>query len=310
MIVLVTGGRGQLGRALVESPWPWEMRCRPVSHTALDITRPEKVTAALADERVGLVINTAAYTAVDQAESAWGTAWAVNADGPLHLALACRQRDIPLIHLSTDYVFNGRKTGFYREDDPAAPLGAYGASKLAGEEAVRRTMTKHIIVRTSWLFSARPPNFVHTMVQLARTREDVRVVNDQYGCPTAAVALACSIVGQMIPQILHPEFRNWGTYHFCGTPACTWYDFAAAIFEEMAVRDQKVPRLHAIPTAAYPTLARRPANSALNCGRLGHVFTVAPSPWRTYLPATLRQIHEMHDLEEASRESRDHPRPR
>lgn len=284
MRLLVTGAGGQVGREL--------RRAAPdavaLARADLDITNLGAVRAALGQHAPDVVINAAAYTAVDRAEAEPEAAFAVNRDGPAHLAAACAEAGIPLLHLSTDYVFDGTKGAPYRPEDAPSPLGVYGRSKWEGEEAIRERLPRHVILRTSWVFSAHGHNFVRTMLRLARERETLRVVTDQRGQPTAAADIAQACV-QMAGRMA--EGARWGTYHFAGTPATTWHGFAEAIVEEAR---RYVPlvaqRVEAITTAEYPTPARRPADSRLDVSATEAVWGIAPPPWR---PALRRVVAEL-----------------
>jgi dTDP-4-dehydrorhamnose reductase len=233
------------------------------------------------------VINAAAYTAVDRAETDWKTAYAVNRDGAENVAWAAARHGVPVVQLSTDYVFDGSKPAPYVEDDPVAPLGVYGASKAAGEHAVRVAHDRHIILRTSWVFGTQGYNFVKTMLQLAEKREEIGVIDDQWGCPTPAAELARS-VAHLCYQ-LGPD--TWGTYHFCGAGRTTWFGFARDIFDQRErITGAAPPRLRPLVAADYPTSARRPANSELNCSRFAAVFGIAARPWRGGLEAVLKEL--------------------
>ena len=215
--------------------------------------------------------------------------FAINRDGPGAMAVACAARGIPLIHVSTDYVFDGTKDGPYTEDDPINPLGVYGASKAAGEEAVRQASPHHVILRTSWVYSAYGTNFVKTMLRLGREREEMRVVADQHGSPTAAADLAAAIV-QIAATIEKTGATAWGTYHLTGSGTTTWYEFADRIFQRLHKRTGKRPRLIAIGTADYPTPARRPANSRLDCSRARDQLGVACPPWQDSLDRVIAEL--------------------
>ena len=263
--IVVVGRSGQLARSLAEDVW----RGGDVAFLGrdmLDLARPDSVGPCLEAYSPALVVNAGAYTAVDQAEDEAAAAFAVNRDGPSALAEACARADIPLIHLSTDYVFDGGKPGAYVEEDAVAPLGVYGASKLAGEEAVRAACPRHAIMRTSWVYSPYGSNFLKTMLRLADTRDEVSVVSDQTGCPTYAPDLAEAIAA-LAARLLAGE-ALYGTFHAAGSDATSWHDFAAGIFAEVAARGGRVPALKSIPTSAYPTPAARPMNSRLDCSKL------------------------------------------
>jgi dTDP-4-dehydrorhamnose reductase len=290
MKLLVLGAGGQVGRELCRLAWPEGYQIAAFDHAGLDIARRDQVFAAVVQERPDIVVNAAAYTAVDRAESEPDAAWAANCSGPANLAAACHDAAIPLVHISTDYVFDGSKAGPYRADDPVSPLGVYGASKEAGERAVRAALAQHVIVRTAWVYSAHGHNFVRTMLRLAAERPVLRVVADQIGSPTSAADLAAALAA-IIARLADGEAR-WGTYHFAGAGAVSWYGFAAAIFELAAPWRGAPPLVEAIATADYPTLARRPANSVLDCGKIGEAFAIVPRPWRDALGEVIREIYK------------------
>jgi dTDP-4-dehydrorhamnose reductase len=278
--ILVTGGSGQLGRELAAREWPEAAVVLAPPRGALDITDRSAVAALLGSTAWTAVINTAAYTAVDAAEEAVAEAFAVNALGPAILAEETGRRGVPLIHVSTDYVFDGRKNAPYDEDDPVHPLGVYGASKLAGEEAVRTGNPRHLIVRTSWVFGRFGRNFVRTMLGLGAEGRTVRVVDDQWGTPTSAADLAAALAAVALAPDLA---ERWGTYHFANAGQATWYDLARRVFELSAALGGAFPQLQPIPTSSYPTKAVRPANSRLSTARFERAFGLAPQPWEAAL---------------------------
>lgn len=290
MKLLVLGAGGQVGRELCRLVWPAGVALAAFDRAGLDITRREAVFAAVARERPDLVINAAAYTAVDRAETERDAAWAGNCIGPANLAAACHDARVPLVHISTDYVFDGSKSGPYREDDPVAPLGVYGASKEAGERAVREELARHVILRTAWVYSAHGSNFVKTMLRLGAERPVLRVVADQTGSPTSAADIAAAI--RSIVQQVAAGNTSWGTYHFTGGGAVTWHGFAEVIFQLAAQWRGPQPLVEAITTAEYPTPARRPANSVLDCTRIGAAFGIVPRPWRAALAEVIRELLE------------------
>jgi len=290
MRLLVLGAGGQVGRELCRLAWPASYAVIAFERTGLDITHRAAVIAAIAGARPDIVVNAAAYTAVDRAESERDAAWASNCTGPAHLAAACRDMAIPLVHLSTDYVFDGSKRGAYREDDPVRPLGVYGQSKEAGERAVREALAEHVILRTAWVYSVHGNNFVKTMLRLAAERPVLRVVADQIGSPTGAADIAAAI-GAIAGQI-DAGNKRWGTYHFAGGGAVSWHGFAEAIFELAAPWRGPPPPVEAIATADYPTPARRPKNSVLDCRRIGEAFGIVPRPWRDALAEIVRELCE------------------
>ena len=286
MRILVIGAQGQVG-------WELTRRASVLGHDVLawdvaelDITDAAAVDRELAASGMDVAINAAAYTAVDRAEQEPALAFAVNRDGPAHLAAACARSNIPLLHISTDYVYDGAKIDPYVEDDPTTPLGVYGASKLAGDEAVGRLLPRHLILRVSWVFGIHGHNFVKTILRLAREREELRVVADQYGCPTFAGDIADTLL-DLAGRIAEIDARDaWGVYHYCGEPVTTWHGFASAIVELARARESlPVKTVTAITTTDYPTPAARPVNSVLDCAKLATRFGIRPRPWRAGLEA-------------------------
>ncbi len=276
--VLVVGETGQLARELARAAWAPGVEVTFAGRDIIDLARPETATAVVAAMKPGVVVNAAAYTAVDKAESDADQAFLVNRDGPAALARAAAAVGAPVIHVSTDYVFDGTKDGAYTEDDPVAPVSVYGRSKEAGERAVREAAEHHVILRTAWVYSPFGNNFVKTMLRLGAEREELRVVADQRGCPTAAADIAAAIVR------LAGADHGWGTYHYSGAGPTTWHGFAEAIFAGAAARGAKVPaRVTAIGTADYPTPAVRPANSVLDCTRIDRVHGIVARNWREAL---------------------------
>ncbi|WP_431857386.1 dTDP-4-dehydrorhamnose reductase [Azospirillum sp.] len=286
MKVLILGTSGQVGDALMRAAWPQDSALVGLSRPDIDMLRPETVEAAVAAHAPDLVVNATAYTAVDKAESDRDAAFTVNRDGPGRLAAACAARGIPLIHISTDYVFDGSKPGPYTEEDPVRPLGVYGASKEAGEAAVRTALPQHVILRTSWVYAVHGANFVKTMLRLGREREELGVVADQHGAPTAAADIADAIVA-IARRIDSDPAGVWGTYHFTGAGETTWHGFADRIFQRLERETGRRPRLKAIGTADYPTPARRPANSRLDCAKIRAVFGIEPPRWGDSLERVL-----------------------
>lgn len=288
MRILVFGHDGQVAHALRTLSWPG-VAVTALGRAGADITDADAVRRAVDAVRPDIAVNTAAYTAVDRAETEPEPAFAVNRDGAGHIAAACAAAGVPLIHYSTDYVFDGAKDGPWREDDPIAPLGVYGASKAAGEEAVRAAGPRHVILRTAWVFSAHGNNFVRTMLRLGAERDRLGIVADQRGCPTAAADLAAAAVTAARHVLATGE--GWGTYHCCGAPPTTWHGFAEAIFEERRLLTGLAPpRLDAIATADYPTPARRPANSVLDTTRFATRFGMPAPAWRDALRQVVRQL--------------------
>jgi dTDP-4-dehydrorhamnose reductase len=279
-VILVTGGSGQLARALEAAAAGRAIR--RVGRPEFDFDRPECVAQFLADAPA-IVINAAAYTAVDRAESEPESAFRANRDGPATLARACADLRIPLIHISTDYVFDGLKGAPYVEADPTNPMGVYGASKLAGECAVRAVHSRAIVVRTSWVYDAMGKNFVLTMLNAATRTDRLRVVADQRGCPTAAPALAAALLVVADRLLSEPAADFGGIYHAAGTGETTWHGLALAAFDSAARYGRTVPTVEPIDTCDWPTPARRPPDSRLDCRKLADVFGVHLPHWEVSL---------------------------
>jgi dTDP-4-dehydrorhamnose reductase len=287
MKILLTGAHGQVGWELTRRGRNRGFVVEATDVDVFDITDPRAVKEKVCRQGWALVVNCAAYTAVDRAESEPEIALAVNRDGPAHLAAACGKARIPLIHISTDYVFDGSKQGPYRETDPVAPLGVYGRSKAEGEREVRSRLPEHIILRTSWVYGIHGQNFVKTMLRLGQERRVLRVVNDQRGCPTNAADLA-----EVILAIAGRCDRNpWGTYHYSGKGMTTWHGFAEAIFTEARkYTSLLVERVEPIPSSQYPTPAKRPSNSVLDCSLFTRTFGIEPRPWRESLAEVIHGL--------------------
>ena len=298
---LVTGSRGQVGAELARA---LEGRVDAVAldRAALDLADAEAIRSAVRDTRPALILNAGAYTAVDKAESEIDAARAVNATAPGVLAAEAKRAGALLVHFSTDYVFDGTKPMPYVESDPTKPVNAYGLTKLEGEEAVAASGCDHLVLRTSWVYGARGKNFLLTMLRLAGTHPEIRVVDDQRGAPTSSRRIAEGVVDLLLGSARYRpvEARDLerlraasGLYHFTAAGACSWFEFAQAIFAEQSLRRGRAftaPRLVAIPTSEYPTPARRPANSVLSNERLAATFGVRLPPWRDGLQETLSAL--------------------
>jgi dTDP-4-dehydrorhamnose reductase len=291
--IAIIGSNGQLGWELVRQGERGGLSILALDYPEIDISDPVSIDSRIDFSKIDLIINAAAYTAVDRAESEPDKAFAVNRDGPANLARRCRNRGIPLIHVSTDYVFDGTKKGAYIEEDPVAPLGVYGESKAAGEAEVRKHLPRHIIVRTAWLCGVHGHNFVKTMLKLGRQRDTLRVVSDQFGCPTFAADLAEAIL-VMAKQAEIRKSVPWGTYHYCGRGETTWHAFAEAVFEIAGQYETfAVKRVVPISTAEYPTPVKRPVNSVLDCSKVENLFGIRPRPWRESLATMIKQLYEL-----------------
>jgi dTDP-4-dehydrorhamnose reductase len=292
MRILIAGWQGQLARALVEiAPGEADITALAVGRPALDLCEPASITRAMTDFQPDVIINTAAYTAVDKAESEPDAAFALNRDGARLLAEAASRRGAAIIHISTDYVFDGAKPAPYVEDDPTGPIGVYGRSKLEGEEAVRGTNPRHAIVRTAWVHSAGGTNFVRTMLRLAAERPVVRVVDDQWGSPTYAPHLARAVLA-LARRLKGREAGDpaWGTYHAAGRGEVTWCGLARAAFAVSSANNGPTARVEAITTADYPTPARRPANSRLDCGKLERMHGIRLPDWQEGVADCVRRL--------------------
>ncbi|ODR96799.1 hypothetical protein AUC71_04330 [Methyloceanibacter marginalis] len=286
--ILLTGANGQVGWEIARQARLLGLPCQALERTSLDITVADAVLRAVVHFAPLVVINAAAYTNVDKAETDSETAFSVNRDGAAHLAHACARVDIPIIHISTDYVFDGTKKTPYTEDDPGSPLSIYGESKLAGEAAVREYCAKHVVLRTAWVYGLHGPNFVKTMLRLAGERDQIKVVDDQFGNPTFAGDLGRAI----LTLVRRLQLGTWpkqgfGTFHLAGEWTTSWCGFAQMIFEEARPRLAHVPAIEPITTADYPTLAKRPAYSALDCGRFARIHGIAMRPGRSALSEML-----------------------
>lgn len=291
MKVLITGHKGQLGSDLMRCAQSRGINAVGAGRSQCDITSLESVERFMADAGpFDAIINAAAYTAVDRAESDADNAFAVNRDGAGHLAHVCARYGMPLIHISTDYVFGGLRTKPCKPTDPIAPAGVYARSKADGEDAVRRLWGRHIILRVSWLFGRYGHNFVKTMLRLGRERETLQVVDDQIGSPTYAGDLADALL-QMSARLV-VEGAPWGTHHYSNVGALTWYAFArkivsfARIYEQLSVRE-----VNPILTSHYPTPAPRPHYSVLDCSSFDQGFGIARRPWWEGLKEMLAEMH-------------------
>jgi len=292
MKLLVIGSNGQLGWELDRQGRAFSVEMVSLDLPKVDITDPQDISAAVMAVKPDLVINASACTAVDKAETEQELAFAINRDGPGYLAASCAEAGIPLIHISTDYVFDGAKKEPYLETDPISPLGVYGKSKAEGEAKVRHHLKEYIIIRTAWLYGINGNNFVKAMLRLGKEKEILRVVADQYGCPTCAADFAEAIL-TIAKQINERHDIAWGTYHFCGAGETTWHGFAEKIFELARQYDSfAVKKVIPVTTAEYPTPARRPFNSVMNCSMLTKEFGIVPPPWSESLSLMVKNLYE------------------
>ncbi|HUC17498.1 MAG TPA: dTDP-4-dehydrorhamnose reductase [Acetobacteraceae bacterium] len=289
--ILVTGGSGQLATALLRAGE--DIDIRRVGRPEFDFDHPETIEKAVAGQPLAAIVNAAAYTAVDAAEDDAEAAFRANRDGPARLAALSASAGIPFIHVSTDYVFDGTKGAPYHESDPTVPLGVYGASKRAGEEEVLAAGGRAVVLRTAWVISPVGRNFVRTMIAARGKTDHLRVVADQCGQPTSAADLAAAILA----ILRRVESAGWqerfgGIFHAAGTGETTWHGLATAVFEEAARHGVTPPEIAPIRTEDWPTRARRPADSRLDCGRLAEIFDLRLPPWRESLHGLVDELFD------------------
>jgi len=284
MRVLVAGREGQVARALMTRLGDDGHQVTALEPPELDLTDDNSVAAAMAAARPDLVVNAAAYTAVDRAEDQAEIAFAVNRDGAGRLAAAAARAGAPFVHFSTDYVFDGAKGAPYVETDAPNPLGIYGRSKEEGERAVLAANPRTVVLRTAWVCSADGANFVKTMLRLAAERDALRVVGDQHGAPTFAADLADAVARMAARLVAAPAGdAAFGLFHLSGQPHTTWFGFTAEILAQAAARGHARPMLAPITTADYPTRAIRPPDGRMDCGKITRVHAIAPADWRASL---------------------------
>jgi dTDP-4-dehydrorhamnose reductase len=287
--ILVTGGNGQLGTELKRYAWPDGWAVTAIDIDELDLRDTPTIAAMVALQPWAAVISAGAYTAVDKAETDVVTAWAVNAMAPAAFAEACVKADIPIVQISTDYVFDGTRYGAWEVTDPVAPLGVYGASKLGGELAVRTSGARYAIVRTAWVVSAHGNNFIKTMLRVGATNPSLQVVDDQHGSPTSATDLAAALA-KITMRLVEDVTAPTGTYHFSNAGTVTWAGFAREIFAQSAARGGASAEVQGITTAEYPTPATRPANSLLSHDAIICDYGIHPPAWQTALGKILDEL--------------------
>lgn len=291
MKILITGAQGQVGKELKTVANEQGFTVIAAGRNELDVTKLEKVKSYIQSKNADIVINAAAYTAVDKAEEEQDIAYAINRDGASNLARASKEQNIPLLHISTDYVFDGSQADAYCENDAVSPLGIYGASKWQGEEAIREELAQHIILRVAWVFGAQGDNFVKTMLRLEQDRDELNVVADQFGGPSPAKNIAETLIA-LATQYQKNKTLEWGTYHYCGTEKTNWCDFAKKIFKQAKEQGliEKEIKVNAITTAEYPTPAKRPANSMLDCSKIKNTFGIEMPSWKEALNQVLTEL--------------------
>lgn len=287
--VLATGGNGQLGTELKRFAWPEGWEVVAVDLAELDLRDTDGIAALVASRPWAAVISAGAYTAVDKAESDVVTAWAVNAMAPAAFAAACASANIPMVQVSTDYVFDGSRDGAWEVDDPVAPLGVYGASKLGGELAVRTSGARYVVVRTAWVVSAHGNNFVKTMLRAGTERRALKVVDDQRGSPTSAADLA-AVLATIAMRLSDDATAPVGTYHFSNAGEVSWCGFAREVFRQSEGFGGPSASVEGITTSDYPTPARRPANSLLSHAAIMRDYGIRPRPWQDALGDILHEL--------------------
>ncbi|MES2823717.1 MAG: dTDP-4-dehydrorhamnose reductase [Pseudomonadota bacterium] len=285
MKILITGANGQVGFCLAKAFAKKKYDYQALTREQLDISNLSAVKKIVATYAPDIIINAAAYTAVDKAESEIELAYKINFEGARNLAEAAVANDAAIFHISTDYVFSGNAEAAYKETDLTSPQSVYGESKLAGELAVVQANAKHIILRTAWVFGEHGNNFVKTMIRLGRDRDQLGIVADQRGGPTYAGDIADALL-KIVAIFEKNKELPWGIYHYSGHPHTNWFEFASQIFNEVSnenIYTKKIPSLKAIATTDYPTPAKRPANSCLNCDSIQNNFGIQPSNWKLAL---------------------------
>jgi len=287
-MIVVFGGNGQLGRELAEAASSRSLQLATISHREVDVADAERVRYILRRLAPSIVVNAAAFTDVERAEAEPDAAHRTNAEGARIIAAACRQVAIPLVHISTDFVFDGKTSATYLETDEVHPLNVYGRSKAFGEAYVMAEADHYAIIRTSWLFSRYGRNFVKTILAQARERNEITVVDDQFGCPTPARRLAAAVL-DAAPRLCSDRALS-GIYHFAGTPVTSWHAFATDIISAQAASTGRTPRVFAIASSNYNTRARRPMNSALDCTKIKRVFGIQAPDWRPEVANTVNAL--------------------
>jgi dTDP-4-dehydrorhamnose reductase len=289
--MVVTGREGQVVTSLIErAALDDRFEVVALGRPALDLARPETLDAVLREARPDVIVSAAAYTAVDQAETEEGVATIINGTAAGAIAAAADALSVPVIHLSTDYVFDGGNTLPYVETDPVAPIGAYGRSKLAGERAIAKATDNYAILRTAWVYSPFGKNFLKTMLRVAETRESLNVVDDQVGNPTSALDIADAVIAVADNLLSSDDARQRGIFHMTGTGEASWAEFAQEIFARSDSMGGPSAAVTSIPSSAYPTPAKRPANSRLDCGKLARVHGVRLPRWQDSTAVVVRRL--------------------
>ena len=290
MKILILGSRGQVGKCLVDKFANSPHEVFPAARSHIDIANFESTQELIAELSPDLVINAAAFTHVDKAEHNTKIANVINHLATLNIANACKKMKSWLIHLSTDYVFDGTAKDPYKENDETNPLSVYGNTKLDGELAIISSGCKYIILRTEWIFSEYGSNFLKTMLLFGSKKDEISIIDDQIGCPTYAQDIAISII-DIVSQL--ESKQSSGIYHFCGKDPCSWYGFANEIFKQAKLQNIRTPiKVNPIKTSAFPTAARRPAFSVLDCSKIEKDFGIQPSNWQDGIRKTIKKINQ------------------
>ncbi len=285
MKIIVTGASGQLGCEIASNKCFQQHQLISLNKTACDISHFDELKKQIEQHQPDWIINAAAYTAVDEAETEPQAANSVNVIGSENLAKLCQQFQIPLLHISTDYVFSGNNNTPYLETDECQPMSVYGQTKLAGEQAIQKNCEQFIILRTAWVYGNYGRNFYKTMLNLAQKKSEINIVNDQFGYPTSTLEIA-----RVILQIIASSQQHWGIYHYTNTGKTSWFEFAKAIIKyDAKLRSYIIPKLHAVTTAEYPAAAKRPKYSVLNCDKIHQVYGVILQPWYDALIEVFQQ---------------------
>ena len=293
--VALVFGSGQVARALYQAGLQgWKVILVP--HSVVDIRNSESVRGVVEKERCSIVINAAAFTDVESSEISSDECYAVNSDGAANIAIAAAAHNLPMLHLSTDYVFDGGKSGNYTELDLPNPKNVYGCSKLSGERRVQELIDRYIILRTSWVFSSEGTNFLNKMISSLSLHQEARVVDDQIGCPTPAISIA-EVLLRISEGIVRGK-NDWGLYHYCGMPQTSWYRFAETIFLDAEKRGIKVPRLTQISTSEYESLVDRPQRVVMECTKIKDIWGIKQPDWRPRLHEFLEMKWPKGNLEQ------------
>lgn len=294
MKILVLGSKGQLGLCLLDQFKEFKHEVNFFSKNEIDLSKIISLEKKIISMNPDIVINVAAFTAVDKAENYEKEAYLINHIAVERIARACNELGCWIIHISTDYVFDGLSKTPYKENDLTNPLSIYGKSKLKGEIAINTFTSKNIIIRTGWVYSEYGNNFMKTMLKIAKDNSEINIVGDQFGCPTYAQDIAIAIKTILSKIISNKSLA--GTYHFCGNRVCNWHEFALAIFQEAKLLGYRVPiRVNSINTADYPTEALRPSYSVLECSKISKNFSIKPSNWRNGIKNALNNLKEFND---------------